>query len=326
MKALNLAFVILCVGTSAAFAEDCTLKKYVSVEMSEGPSGLPVIPVAIGGKERKFIIHTEGVFSSISPHLADELGLTRLKMDPVIYTGKGRRLREYVTVPSLGIGGASAQYAHMMISDPPPGIDGYIGPEILKAFDLDFDFAGHSFSLFQQNHCKGRVVYWTEDYATIPFDLSVDNNHITFDVELDGKVLRAALETASPETELSEATAQSRFGLTERSPGADLTEVSGTTKYRFRFQNLTVGGLTVKRPLISIYGDAINKAVQNDYSDIMAGLAASHVAVLEKPDLWLGMNVLSKLHLYIAYKEKMLYFSGASGPGWSMKGQTAAAP
>jgi hypothetical protein len=43
-----------------------------------------------------------------------------------------------------------------------------------------------------------------------------------------------------------------------------------------------------------------------------------------RPDMLIGMNILKRLHLYIAFGEKKLYISEASSPPAQATGDTAA--
>ena len=51
---------------------------------------------------------------------------------------------------------------------------------------MDIDLAHNKLSLFTQNHCRGKVVYWTTSgYIVLPMDLDQDK-HIEVPVVLDG--------------------------------------------------------------------------------------------------------------------------------------------
>lgn len=88
-----------------------------------------------------------------------------------------------------------------------------------------------------------------------------------------------------------------------------------------RFKSLTIGGITVSNAMIGILTDAASKSFWNAHGnwiehDPVYGLDFKPAPIL------LGLDVLSKLHLYIAYGEKALYVTAAG----ASQGATASIP
>ncbi len=170
---------------------------------------------------------------------------------------------------------------------------GTISPDILSDFDLDFDFANAQFSVFSQEHCEGKVVYWTRDpYARVRVE--VDKlHHIRVPFRLDGKEFTADLDTGAPDSVGSLDDIEDDFDLNQNSP--DLKLLVSTDKrshaYRYPFKVLSFGDVAVYNPSIRLIPDAESK---------------THHEFL------IGMNILRHLHLYIAYKEEALYLTPAT--------------
>jgi hypothetical protein len=78
--------------------------------------------------------------------------------------------------------------------------------------------------------------------------------------------------------------------------------------YRRRFKKLELDGVVISDPLITL--------VPNSMGPPPAPAAGSFFWETDElqglPDLILGMSVLSKLHVYIAYKERTLYLSAGT--------------
>ena len=107
--------------------------------------------------------------------------------------------------------------------------------------------------------------------------------------------------------------ARSVFGLSETSPGMEAipsAKPDDLFQYRYRFKTLSLDGLAVNNPLVYILPDAAEKAFRHNH-DAKMDIDAIYGQHLSGPELVLGTNVLSKLHLFISYKEKVLYLTAA---------------
>jgi predicted aspartyl protease len=119
-----------------------------------------------------------------------------------------------------------------------------------------------------------------------------DTAHIDVTVLLDGKDLRATVDTGSTRSVMRLQAAQSIFGLDEKSADMNAIEGSKGQEYRHPFHSLTVGDIQVVNPDIVIMPDR------------RMGRASS------KP-LILGMGILRQLHIYLAYREQAIYATAA---------------
>jgi predicted aspartyl protease len=299
--------------SASAQAADCKLTRLASVDMQTDPR--PMIDVTIAGKPYHFLVDTGAVFSEIASDVATNLGLaTAAVKDMEIYGAGGEELKRYAVVEDFNIGRLHADKMNMAIRDRKEGstVDGVLGPDILMQYDVDFDFGAHKFNLFSQDHCPNSVVYWSTDYADASFDKG--DRHVAFDVTLDDHTVSAALDTGSTSTLLAEHVARQTYGLSDQSQGMETDNTaSGYVKYRYRFKSLSVGGLAVANPLVYILPDLAEKAFHRKRDLTKQDADPLHREELVTPDLIRGMNVLSKLHVYISYKDDKLYFTSA-GP------------
>jgi hypothetical protein len=213
----------------------------------------------------------------------------------------GLMLRHFVTLKDFSLGRLKAprlDYALMPPGSLEPDIDGLLSPDLLTNFDLDFDFAGGKVNLFSSDHCDGRVGYWTDAPPIgIPLVREEDRVHISIHVMLDGKDVKALIDTGAPHSSMSLEAAEDIFDLTSSDPrfvnlARGPNRTSGARK--FPFQKMSFGGVEVNNPDIVLVPD----------SQAQMGRHA--------PKMILGLSILRQLHLYIAYHEKMLYITSAS--------------
>jgi predicted aspartyl protease len=293
--------MIIAMGTTAAQAEeDCSLKQVASIDMGTDDIGGAYVPVSIAGHEEKLLIDTGGLMSMLTPSVLDDL---QLKAEPInerlqIQMYGGRRIEHYVVAHDVVLGNMRASRMDFLVMPDEMerrDVAGTLAPDILRGYDVELDFAKGKFNLFTHDHCDGVVVYWTKNaYAQIPMHID-GNGHITVPVVLDGKNVEAILDTGSHRSYLQLGSAQSIFGWDDKT--ADLKPIgppnaSGVTLYHFPFHTLTLEGLAVYNPDIVID-------------------SGEHSKIRIAQPLIIGMGILSRLHLYLAYREHNVYATPA---------------
>ena len=313
MKKLLIALAFLVSTLTDAGAQECTLKKLASVPITLSASGLPIIPVSVNGTERQFGLATGNAFTEIKKSLVSELGLptsrTFKNMNVKVYSGGGNVSDRFAKASTIAVGQVGSKDWTFLIKEGPNGVDGVLGADFLMNFDVELDFGPNLLNFFTHDHCAGNAVYWTTDYVALPFRVSKDSR-IVVPVTLDGKDFDVAIGTEDSVTTLSLAHATSLFGLRENSPDMERISESQSISYRRRFASLSFGGLEVKNPLIYL---AVNTSARDLYKDLPLGdkLDPTFGFDFDMQEMGVGMNILSKLHLFIAYKEKVLYVSAA---------------
>jgi predicted aspartyl protease len=316
--ALWAAFVI------RAQAETCSLAQMASLDMTILPDGRFTVPVTVNGKTLQFMVDTAGVFSKLSNATVDELKLERKATGGTMYGVGGKLPVESVKVDSFAIGRNEAKNFHFIVDRPRQDaeskIEGVLASDMLTLFDVEIDSAHKKFNLFSQDHCPGKVVYWTHDaYADIPFHLSGDNlhtvrdNHIDLTTQLDGHDISTDLDTGSSMTWLRMKSANLIFGLDETSPGMERLSPHDETSlpvYKKHFGAISMGGLDDKDPNMVIIADNEEQAFRMEHSEKSRD-DPIYGANFVVEDLTLGMSVISKMHVYIAYKEHKIYVTAA---------------
>jgi predicted aspartyl protease len=307
MRRLGKILCVIALGASVSQAraadEACQLRRITDVDMGvDASSGGVTVPMTVGGHDLTLLVDTGGVYTTITQAMTDAIGLHRQRVSPNVEIKMfgGQLIDHYVEATNVAFGRLTApRMLFLVLPDSRhPGIDGLLAPDVMRAYDVDFDFAKAKFSLFAQDHCPGKVVYWIggTGYAAIPMQLD-EVGHIKLPVQLDGKDVDVAIDTGASHSTISLELAEDLFGFDEKSPDLKTVVASaGDRRYRYPFKTLTFAGeddsgITVSNPDIQLVPDADSKM--------------RHLAVL-------GMGILRQLHLYVAYKERKLYVSAAS--------------
>jgi hypothetical protein len=224
-------------------------------------------------------------------------------------------------LPSIAIGNLRQEKVYFFVEpgkDDPndtstPAFDGLLGQDLFQKVDVDLDYGPYRLSLISQDHCPGKVVYWSAPgpVAVIPFSTD-SGNHIILQAELDGRRVKGILDTGATATILNLQSARQIFRLDVNAPDVEkIGELHGTYAaniYRRRFKSLALGGVTVSGPSIELFPDFLNQGAQ-----------AAPIGSLikpdrqELPDMIFGMSIISKLHVYIANREHKLYITAAGG-------------
>jgi len=328
MKSLSfcLLSVVLAGGTLPALAAECgPLKVLASLPLTSlGPGGIVTIPVLIGDSQRQLLVDTGAFASILTKRTVRELNLpTTITGDRgAIQNVAGAVSSQMAKLPSIAIGNLRQDNVFFFVepgednpndSSPAP-FDGILGAEMLQKLDADFDFKANKLNLISQDHCPGKVTYWSAPaLAVIPFSLD-RSGRITFRLDLDGKRIVGMLDTGATTTTLNLNIARQRFGVDTNAPDVEkLGELKGaytSNVYRRRFKSLAFEGVSVTDPVINLLPDFLDQGAQ-----------APRIGSFMRPDpnlsLILGMSVLSKLHVYIAYGERKLYITAADPPAAS---------
>lgn len=94
----------------------------------------------------------------------------------------------------------------------PKELSGTLGPSLLANYDVEIDPAHQKLNLFSQEHCAGKVVYWTRSAVAAVLIRLDDFLHIILPVTLDGQYFEATLDTGSSISQLVYEIAEDKFG------------------------------------------------------------------------------------------------------------------
>jgi predicted aspartyl protease len=317
-----LSIVFVTGAVLPAFAAECgPLNLITSMDMITVSGGRPGIAAKIMDKPVTLLVDTGGAFSMVSRSVVRELKLPVGQAQIEIVNVAGQRSREQVRLPSITLGTLRQEGAYFMVdpADAPSGersFQGVIAPDFLSRVDADFDFGAKKLNLVSPNHCEGKVVYWSAPasapaLAVVAFRID-RSGHISFPVRLDERRVNAILDTGAYNTALNLDIARRTFNVDTNAPDVEkVGQVEGSFKadiFRKQFKTLAIEGVTVNNPTIDLLPDLMTAP---------GGTPTSTGSLIRDsdnnlPGIILGMNVLSRLHVYIAYKEAKLYITAAA--------------
>lgn len=276
---------------AAAFAQeqkpDCRVKIISSLAMEPTDEGRLTVPVMLEGKPFHMLLDTGDYYSLITMRTAQQLGKEVYPTDSMVLVGwGGETMSLFTTVNEFGFGGMKRGKTQFMVTKRSvPEFDGLLGADFLYYLDLDLDFAKAKFNLVSPDRCKGKAVYWTRgDYGVIPFDYK--DRWIQLPVELDGKKVKAIIDTGASNTVMSLDKAAAMFDWDDKTAAA--------AESHHAFKTLSIGGVTVTNPVIDLVPDRRSKLMGDGM-----------------PRIILGMNIVRRLHLFISYKEEVIYVTPA---------------
>jgi hypothetical protein len=296
----------------SAESKDCQLKQYASLDLSVAPNGAFLVPVTLKGTHAFMILNTSNAFSTITPGAASQLALQIKTIASDMQMRAGAKSVEKVAwVNGLTIGSVAFKSIDLLVI--PSFIDlnpfdtqviGTLGMNAFSSVDVELDAANRKMNLFSQDHCPGHVVYWSKTYDSAPIRFG-DMGEFYFPMELDGKKLETTLATGQSTTTLYTDVTRKLYNFDKESSDTDATG-------NYRAMKLSGEGIDI----INAHVQLIDLPTPSSCTLSSRFNVAAYDGCLGRHPLQLGRNVLTKLRIYIATKEKVLYFtpSGASDP------------
>jgi Aspartyl protease len=315
--AANLAWV--CGSASAA---QCVLKSTGSADIRIRNDRV-LVPVTINGHGAEMELNTAAASTWISSAYLKPFGL---KQDHNLgVTWSGAHLPSAIaTFTDVRVGSQSFRRAALVAfrdrrpasEDATPDV-GQLGMNFLGIEDFEIDFANNRLNFYSTDHCPGVVVYWTDHYSSAHISRDINPAPFHLPMELGGRKILAVISTATPVTTVGTDVTRKLFGFDETSPGIEAeTDGAEHTVTHYRSMVLTGSGITITnakirlapRPL-GLRGDSRAGCALMTHG---SGGVAYYDRCHEEAPLSLGLDVLRRLHLYFAVRERVLYFSDAA--------------
>jgi predicted aspartyl protease len=314
---MDLASVAVAADLSSTPTAECVLKRYTSVSIDIANAGFVTLPVTLNGEQVRMALNSSSVWNSVGEALATRLKLPRQSLAQSTIQSGGRKVNAYVSTDSLLIGTANFGRVPLLVDQDPvyagnvahaQNIVGSIGLDLFSNVDVEIDFPGRLLTIYSSDHCPGRVVNWAQNYDAVSFEKDT-TGQLYFPMELDGVKLQTALATGSGLSLLSSQASKRLFGFDEKSPEIIAeNRTNGNANAYFHAMRLTAEGLAVLNTRVRLRPTLSDCSLVSSRNNTRP---AYFDHCLNVYPLLLGMNVLSQLHIYIATKEKKLYFTAA---------------
>jgi predicted aspartyl protease len=315
------AFIFLMGLCGVARADDkcgkLTLFDTVHLTRSEGQD---LIPVSINGEPKNFILDTGAYFTQVARPVVEELKLPMLQGNFEMFDLAGNISRDVASVKEFQVAHMRGHDLQFPVSPIPAKIEGLLALDHFTTMDMDVDFGTDTLSLFTQDHCEGAIQYWPgPPPGVLPFTLN--GYHVVVPVMLDGHEERALIDTGAGTTIINQAEEDRVFGLhlgDTDTPERGVLNGDATLKtYTHRFKTLSFGDVAVTNPMVRIIPNAVGRNAEK--AQLVGDRAKSEKDLIQKQDMIIGMDVLRKLHLYIAFGERKIYVAPASAPAPAAK-------
>ncbi len=297
---------LVCTMTAqAARADGCKVVNYGTMPV-EVVGGRATTMVKINGRDTRFILDTGAFYNVMARANASAMGLT-LEMAPIGLTlsGIGGSSGANVThVRDFGVLGAELHNIEFVVGGSDMGM-GLLGANLLDLADLDLDLAQGKLGLLKPNlSCqKLSMAYWAKDgnyneVKLLPTEGQLDRKS-RFTVMINGKPVKALLDTGAPSTIISRKAAL-RTGI-DLSPAA--AKSNGMT-----------GGFGRKRyeswiARVALY-QVGTESIQNSRMSVIDGDIEDRSDPVE---MLVGLDFILSHHLWIANSQRKIYFSYNGG-------------
>ena len=297
--------LFVCAGSAPA--EGCTLGKYgtLSVELiGERPTTL----VKVNGAVTRFTIDTGAWFSFMSRANADALGLKPFPAPFGFRMGGigGSAVAEIATIKDFGILDTDLHHVQFVVGGSDAG-EASLG-NLLDFADLEIDLAHGKVTLFKPEDCrKSALAYWvkqggTYNVADLHPAVNLNDRRSFVDVTIDGKTVRALLDSGAPATLLDRRAAK-HVGIDLKGPGV---RPSG------RIRGL--GEKTYPLWIVPIATFSVGtETIQHSEMLVMDGNFGDG-----STDMILGVDFMLAHHMYIANSQRKLYFTYNGGRVFSL--------
>jgi hypothetical protein len=351
LKRAIIGFIAFSGLTNGAMAQPsttqvaCTLPKIADTAPLDQLSGtdLMVVPVTLNGSTERFLLDLGmNKPTAISPELMAKLSIPeKSKTEAPYFVGFGtfpgqllysdapnmdptsgiNSLAQVtrVRVSSFGIGKAMGQHLTFEVTKRgeigrSAPYDGLLTGNFFRQYDVELDFAGKQMTWLTPTNCTdpNQVVFWPHtDVAVIPVTLA-DDGRLQMKAMIQGHVINAEIDTSSPHTvmrrDIAELYVGLKAGAADMAPLGDLKDGLGMQIYVHTFPQIIFagGGVTASNVPVLIQNNSLVPAIYRGPVLGRARLSGSRI-----PDLAIGMDVLSQLHMYVVLGEGKIYVTSA---------------
>jgi hypothetical protein len=304
----------------AAQTKECELKQVASLDLVLADNSYLLVPVTFQETRAYMVLNLANGLSTVTESAVSRLSLKPNSIpDNFKAHAEGKVIQRLVTATPFAMGELRFKSANFWVlptyefradlADAP--VVGVLGSDAFARVDIELDVVHRKLNLFSPDHCPGHAVYWSAKYDSAAIRVG-SLGEFYFPMELDGRTLETTLATSNSMTTLHTDATRSLYNFDNHSPDVQTeSDSAGRTTAQYRAMKLSGEGIEIINARISLVDLPSNSPCR--LSSHLG--AASYENCRGAHPLSLGQDVLSKLHLYIATKEKMLYFTPANPSG-----------
>lgn len=277
---------------------DCRRRSAGRVSVTTGDR-TPVIAVSANGHPLTLVLDTGAERSIITPAAAERIGaqLPRIEFPKQLRGLAGQLATREVELNSFLAGGVAIPLRRTLVAPLPTRmglvspVDGLLGADALRFFDIDLDLAQNRLVLYAKPACGNVLPDWTGRYSAID-GVGFPGGHLVFPVRLDGHPVFAFIDTGAQLTTLSATTARA-LGVTDVALARDRPVIlrgiaaEQLTSRIHRFSRLEIGDAAVAYPELAVAEVTFRNA-----------------------GMVLGIDFLSSRRLWISYGARRIFLAG----------------
>jgi len=297
-------------GAPSFAADSCRLTKLTSIPATVQADGRLLLDGTINADPVKLLLYTGAPRTLIEPGYIKSRNIPWEETDRIQGYGlSGKPLIGFARIDQITLGAfkyGTQNVAYSNLAGSPGNPAGLVADDLLEDYDVEIDPVAGKVNMFSNDHCKGQVVYWADEYSKLPLHLN-RRYQPEIEVQVNGETLRARLDTGMAVSTMRLAVARRLFGVTEadaKSHGT-VTGIEGVPLDSFphAFDSLTLGDITLRNTTMQVADIDVAREAIDTGTHLAAGTG--------QPDLYLGMSLLRKLHMFIVYSEPAFYFTVA---------------
>lgn len=300
-------------GTSTkiqAAPADTTIKTNVATEIGESievpimlSENRMIVPLKIEGAGKQFfILDTAAGGSVISPRLRKQLNIDPASVyQDTVKGASGKRLMEKVILPELQFGDQSFSEIRAVVFPTNAfreydgkRVEGILGVNVLRHFDLSFDLNNRVLQLYQN-----RTLNQNAERLSIPFKSNVQPGFVEFEIHINGEPVQAILDSGAKRNILNWKAANA-LGITQKHPGVEKRQknskgidgVGGVDTYDYTFNQVQLGTTTLQ--------NTATKIVDYPIFDMLG--------ISDGPAMLVGLEIFKHCQVKINYSTNQLVF------------------
>lgn len=317
-KAGVLALAVAAMGLFAAtpLQAACRYSKFAALKVDTAQAS-PHIEGSVNGVPIKVLVDT-GAESTVLTRVAAEKAKLPLSHTDATSIGIGGESQEYqATVQEFSVGAAKWGRMRMRVVWDMAGMDedsegAILGTAVLFQNDVELLLKDNTIHLFRPQECKDTYLgYWDKDAIVLPMldNQSADDLRAMVTIEVNGKPLRALLDTGATHSSIDQKVA-TMLGVTKPAAAAQSTIVGVGAREQSAwvgtFQTVAIGPEEIRNARLTVVD--LWSGARKDM-----GYSASDV-LTHAPQMILGADFLTSHRVLFANSQRRVYLTHVGGP------------
>jgi predicted aspartyl protease len=303
MRAVLACAALLGVAGCASGGGNTVCRTDITLEERQN---LILAPVSVDGHSVPAILDTGSQSSAVTSGLVTRLGLLSDPRHGSLVSGVGGQgtAQNDALVNRFEMAGYDPGTGHYAVLELPVSaagatepLGGLVGDDVLSRFDIDLDVHARRAVLYDPDRCQGTTPDWLAGAVQVPLETSWGTGRVVLSVKLNGKDMRAMLDSGASFS-LLDLPAAERLGIAPATlaaePGGEGFGAAGVNFHRVvhQFQSLEVAGERIDAPKIAVLDRDLREA-----------------------DMLLGLDWLRHHHVLISFRRHILYVARPVGVG-----------